>query len=264
MTLAEEYPKFEMEGLPELYLIEYGGSVERYTTWNEDLTFLGYTFYKAPIKRSSFSFDKEFSNVKVTLNAPITSGFERFISNAPLEPTYITIYRALKSDLSDYITLFSGEVMNVGFRNLIAQATCESNSSILNYETPRIVYQSYCNHELFDGECGLDYTIYLVDAILSNVVGSVLTSSTFGTFSDDYFKVGRCIYGYDERLITDHTGNDITLHMPFDDSLVNGSEVQVLPGCDGSPATCKAFSNFDDHFLGFPYVPSKNPVVWGV
>jgi uncharacterized phage protein (TIGR02218 family) len=263
MTLTAEYPKAEMEGLPEMYDIEYAGTHERFTSWSQDLTFLGYVFHTAPIKRSGFTFDKEFSNVSVTIGAPVTAGFERWISNAPLEPTTCTIYRALKSDLSEYTILFSGNIITVGFKNMVAEARCESNSGILNHVAPRIVYQSYCNHELFDGGCGLDYTAYLVNATVT-VAGAVLSSATFDTYDDDYFRVGRCIFGSDERLITDHTGTDITLHMPFDATLTSGSQVTVLPGCNGSTTVCKAFNNFDDHFLGFPYIPTKNPVVWGV
>jgi len=263
MTLATEYPKAEMEAMPEMYDFEYGGTHERFTSWSQDLTFLGYTFHNAPIKRSGFSFDKEFTNVRVNINAPVTTGFERWISNAPLEPTVVTIYRGLKSDLTEYTILFSGWILNVGFKDQVASATCESNSGILNHVAPRIVYQSFCNHELFDSYCKLDDSLYEVPAVVT-VSGAVLSSATFDSFDDDYFKMGRCRFGQDERLITDHTGADIALHMPFDASLVNGSSVIGLPGCDGSPDVCKAFDNFDDNFLGFAYIPSKNPVIWGV
>lgn len=265
MALADEYPKAELPGLPEFYDIQYGGTHERYTTSSVTLTFLGYEFLTSPIKRTGFTFDTDFSNVSVTIYAPVTSGWERFISNAPLEPTSVTIYRALRDDLTDYAIIFDGDVMTVGFRDRVAQARCDSSSNILNYETPRLVYQSYCNHELFDSGCGLDYTEYLVDATVTvSGGGKVLSSATFDTYADDYFRIGRCIFEGDERLITDHTGTDISIVIPFSASLITGSEVTVLPGCDGSPTTCKSFNNFQAHYLGMPYIPSKNPVVWGI
>ena len=263
MTLSTEYTEAEMQGLPEMYDFVYAGNHERYTTWPEDIVFLGTTFQTAPIKRSGFTFDKEFSSVRCTISAPVTAGFERFVTNTPLEPTTLTIYRALKSDLTDYSILFVGLILTVGFSNRIAQAICESNSGILNHETPRIVYQSYCNHEIFDAGCGLDYTAYIVNAVVT-VSGSTLSSATFDTYDDGYFNIGRVQYGADERLITDHTGTDLEIHMPFDSTLVDGSSVVVYPGCDGKPDTCRVFNNFEDHFLGFPYIPSKNPVYWGV
>jgi uncharacterized phage protein (TIGR02218 family) len=263
MTLADEYQKSEMEATPELYDLHYGSTHERYTSWSENITFQTNTYYTVPIKRSGFTLDKEFSNVKVSIYAPLTAGFEKFVANAPLEPTAITIYKALESDPDEYSILFAGWVMKVGFRDLIAHATCEASSMILNHETPRIVYQAYCNHELFDGGCGLNYLDYQVSATVT-VSGATLSSATFDTYDDGYFAVGRCRFGNDERLITSHSGTDIELHMPFGDTLITGEEVYVYPGCDGSPATCKAFNNFDDHFLGFPYIPSKNPVYWGV
>ena len=40
--------------------------------------------------------------------------------------------------------------------------------------------------------------------------------------------------------------------------------MDAYPGYDGSPATCvDKFDNLDN-FVGFPYIPSKNPVVWGI
>jgi uncharacterized phage protein (TIGR02218 family) len=266
MTLDAEYPKSQMEAMPEFFDFEYGGVHERYTSWSQDLTFLGYNFGRAPIHRSGFQFDEKFSAIRVTVKAPISSGFERFVSDAPLEPTSITIYRALKSDLTEYAIIFTGTIINVSFADRIAQAQCESNSTILNYTTPRIVYQSYCNHELFDSNCGLDWTNYIINATVtvgSDSTGSYLDSATFDTYDDGYFKLGRIIFGADERMITKHLASKVYLHMPFASDLVNNTEIQALPGCDGAPATCKAFSNFDDHFLGFCYVPNTNPVYWG-
>lgn len=263
MTLSTEYSEIATEGMPEFFDFNYGGTHERYTTWPEDLTFQGLVYTAAPLKRSGFTFDTEFSNVKITITAPIESGFEQFVQSAPLRPITVTVYRALRSDLTDYITMFSGHIINVAFKDFVAQATCESNSGILNHETPRIVFQSWCNHELFDGGCALDYTSWQVPAVVT-VSGVTISSATFDTYDDGYFVPGRLQFDNDERLITSHSGTDLTVHVPFDASLVDGSSVMAFPGCNGDPDVCiNRFDNFTK-FLGFPYIPSKNPVVWGV
>jgi len=51
--------------------------------------------------------------------------------------------------------------------------------------------------------------------------------------------------------------------MPFDDEVV-GKQVIVYAGCDKTPQTCKNKFNNLQNFRGFPYIPVKNPVIWGV
>ena len=66
-------------------------------------------------------------------------------------------------------------------------------------------------------------------------------------------------------MITKHSKTEgcIYLHMPFDDEVV-GKQVIVYAGCDKTPQTCKNKFNNLQNFRGFPYIPVKNPVIWGV
>jgi uncharacterized phage protein (TIGR02218 family) len=117
---------------------------------------------------------------------------------------------------------------------------------------------------LFDDGCGLSEMDYQVETTV-NVAGSEMESGDFSAFADGYFTGGYVKIGSDMRLITDHVESTIVLHVPFGSYVASGAEVLAYPGCDGSPATCKnKFDNFEDGFLGFPYVPDKNPVIWGV
>ena len=263
MTYDSNLAESQQESLPEVYQFEWGGTIERFTSWPENITFLGNVFETAPIKRSGLNIDHEFSAVKMTINAPIIDAFARYIANTPIEATRVTVYRGLLSDMSDYIILFAGRVLNVSVKDLQAQASCESNTDILTFAYPRFMYQAYCNHEVFDSECGLDENIWKVSATVT-ISGADLISATFGGFSNGYFTNGRVIAGSDQRLITNHVTTTITLQVPFDDRVSDGDTVIVLPGCDGAASTCQnKFSNFTK-FLGFPYIPSKNPVVWGI
>lgn len=254
----------EMKGLPELYDLEYAGAIDRVTSWPHQITFLGNIYTPAPIKRSSFHFDHEFSSVKCTVNAPMMDAFIRYIANTPIEPTKVTIYRAVEDDLTKYINLFTGFVMHMSVKDQIVSASVEANSEILESVIPRFMFQSWCNHEVFDVHCGLSSVNYAVAANVNAISGAVYTCPEAGYKSNGYYTGGVAEAGTDMRMITDHVGSDLTLQVPFDSRVGVGDSMTIYPGCDGSPDTCRdKFDNFGN-FLGMPYIPSKNPVIWGL
>ena len=139
-----------------------------------------------------------------------------------------------------------------------------STENALQVRLPKFVYQSYCNHALFGEDCGLLSVDFKAAATVSAIDGSEITSSAFAGFYDGYFTQGYLESDYgDIRWITQHTGDKCWIHAPFDDRIQVDSILSAYPGCNGNPDTCKnKFGNFDN-FLGFPYIPSHNPVVWG-
>ncbi|MFZ7110335.1 MAG: phage BR0599 family protein [Desulfatiglandales bacterium] len=264
MTYQEELQKTEQSAMPELYVIQSGGSFERVTSFSESLAFQGYQYRPAPIKRSGFTTDAHLGATKVTIAASVKSTFGKYIANQPIEPTRIKIYRAVAPSLESFASLFSGRVMTVAFRNRVATAICQNRSAILDAVVPGIVYQSYCNHQLFDTGCGLNDNDYKTGATVADITGSDLTLMGLGDPPDGYYKGGIAVYDTDMRLITHHTGSTVSLQLPFDSRVKLGSTLNVYPGCDGSPETCKDKFNNYGRFLGMPLIPSKNPVMWGV
>jgi uncharacterized phage protein (TIGR02218 family) len=266
MTLATNKTENQQLGTPEMYKIETGSTIDRYTSWPSDVTFLGSTYEAKPIKRSNLSHDLEFGSVAVNITALLSNTFKQYVGNQPIEPTRITIYRALSSDLTDYIVVFTGNVKHVTISGQQVQARCESKSDYLTKRIPQIIYQSYCNNDLFDARCGLNAAAYKVTGTVSSVSGNTLVSSAWNNgngYPDQWFKGGRAVFGTDMRLIVDHTDDTLTLQIPFGSDVIAGVNVDAYPGCDGSPATCKnKFNNLLNH-LGMSYIPSRNPVLWG-
>lgn len=252
----------EMEGMPELYHFWAGNLEERVTSWKEDITFLGQIYLARPLKRSGFSHDASFGPVAVTIQASLMDTFIQHISTMPLEPTRVKIYRAITSDMNDYRIIFTGTLRRMGIQDRLARGEFESKARRLRVKIPKIIYQSYCNWTLFDGRCGLVQATWQIEANIT-VATDTLVAPIFGTYDDGYFTAGRVIAGTDERWILDHTGNTLTLQIPFDTRVSSGDTVIVTPGCDGDPDTCTdTFSNFDN-YLGCPYIPSNNPVLYG-
>ena len=126
-----------------------------------------------------------------------------------------------------------------------------------------IIHQASCNYHVFDSGCKLDRILHVVSVPVT-VSGSTIFNDVFDTYTDGHFVGGEVIYQDDARLITNHVGGLLTLHVPFSGEVFTGTTVDVYPGCDGLAPTCDTkFSNLSN-FRGFPYIPNKNPAVWGV
>lgn len=263
MTLDSNIAAIEQEVMPEFYEITSGNTIDRWTSFNQPLTFLTNTWTPAPFKRSGLSIDTDFGAVKLAVFAPLTGNFTKYIANQPIEPVILTLYRALKSDLSDYVVLFKGRLINVIIENGEVKAECESRSTIFSKKVPNIIYQSWCNNAIFDTKCALSEFDWRVVGTVTDITGSDYTISGLSSYDDGYFGGGTIQVANDFRLILNHTGDVANLHIPFDARVYVGSEVVAFPGCDGAPTTC--LNVFDNllNFLGMPYIPSHNPVVWG-
>lgn len=265
--------EIQQRPVPEFYVFTSGSTIERYTSYSRDLTFLGRTFSAATIQRGTIKVDTKLNIIKLTVATPMTPNMTKYIANTPVEPIGVTIYRSHIDYLDQYSVFFSGKVVSVQFKGKIASAECESKNSILSAKIPQILYQSFCNHDIYDSGCQVSESNYKRVATVTGFSGDGATISfSFtdggGSVSDDYFKTGKIVFGTDERLVTAGPGgslaaDEVQIHIPFSGDLIVGSTINIYPGCDGSPSTCLNTYNNLIHFLGMPYIPSSNPVIWG-
>ncbi len=262
-TYNEEVGKIQAAALPELYKIRVGGDYIYATSFASTIMFNGQEYTKRPISRSALNYSTKLKILECTVRISITDLTAKYISNQPIEPTEITIYKATNADLNQYVIFFKGNVVGVSVKNRVLNAQCKSNTRVLEKKIPTIIHQSFCNHEVFDSECSLNDEDFKVIGTVT-VSDADLSASAFASYEDGYFTGGRAQYENDMRLITNHVGSVITLQVPFDSRVTTGSLVEVFPGCDGSPETCKNKFNNLDNFLGMPYIPTSNPVLWGV
>jgi uncharacterized phage protein (TIGR02218 family) len=253
----------ELAMIAELYEIRVGSNTTYYTSHNSDIFFDGNDYSARPLHRSDFRRDTEFKAVRVTITAPLDPLGLRYVANTPPEKVVVKITRLLLDGSDDYAVLFEGEVVSVTLKDFMAHAECEATLGIFRSRLPATIYQPRCNNALFDEKCGLIEISFQVPAIVT-VSGSDLISSTFDVYDDGYFTGGYVEKTGDYRWITNHVGDTITLQAPFDTRVYTGSTVNAFPGCDGQPSTCQTkFGNFEK-YRGFPYIPSSNPVIWGL
>ena len=267
MTLETNKTARQQEPIPELYHFISGDISSHFTSYNIDLTFQGDIYLASPIKRSGLSYNNNFGNVIMSITAPLIPSLNAHIANQPIETVHVTVYQSIVSDLTDWEIFFTGTIKSVTMENKIARAVVEANSEILRSRVPIIIFQSECNWDLADSNCKLDEGVLQVPGTVTTINGIDYTVSGLSAYADGYFTggVATAANGTDMRLVTNWVQSTgiLTLQVPFDSRVAVNDILEVLPGCDGNPDTCKnKFSNFDN-YLGMPYIPTTNPVMWG-
>jgi len=254
----------EMYGEPELYIVTTGTEVSRYTSWREWVTSDGDAFEPISIKRTTIAYDANLGEVKTTVAVPVTKQFVTNAVNFPIRKTQIQIAKVTINEPNVRTYIFDGTVRGVTFDKGIAQAHCYGMDQ-LSTIGPKIIYQSGCNWQVFDTDCGLSQIPFKVNANIDSFNAEELTlhSTAFSAKAAGWFVQGKAYYMNDWRFITDHGSDYIRLHYRFSDALVVDTGIDVYPGCDGLPATCKTKFNNWNKFCGMPSIPSRNPVIWG-
>lgn len=248
----------------EIYDIYRDTTHFRHTSGDVEVLYNGYTWSPATIYRDSVKYNNDMKSTEVNIAfAKTNPAISQYIANTPIQLAWVEIYKLFR-DQDPYETqlVFKGQIFRIALKGAIAQATCYGVEKALENQLNKWYYQVECNHTLFDEWCALTEAAYQVTtAITLDSSLTLLSSSSFGAYADDYFTLGNVYFNGDYRQITSHTGNQITIMYPFSD-LEDSNTVIAVPGCDGNVETCiSKFSNII-HFLGFPNTPIDNPCTW--
>jgi uncharacterized phage protein (TIGR02218 family) len=256
-----------VEAVPfvELYYFEFMNESGYYTNYSENITFNNIVYLAVSITRTDFKIDANLGAVSVDITAGVLDTFGRYIATQPAARTSVKIMRAVSDTLSEFVVLFDGWVTGVSFNE---KNTCNlktvQKAGILDREVSMATHSAVCNHSVFYGDCRLGTGPYIVSPASFSFSGRTINAAEFAGFANQYFRGGEVHTTWDSRLITSHIGEQLTLHVPFDSSFTINTKIEVLPGCDRLLATCKSKFNNSANFLGFPFIPSKNPAVWGL
>lgn len=258
--------------MTELYLFkDRAGNMAYYNSGQTAITYKGNVYQPATLKRDKIKDDDSMSSRTVTITAPITKMLTDYLGQNSLR-TEVSIFRLFEADQTEVVPIFFGiisEGVQIDVDAKTVSAKCVSNSLILEKEIPALIYSAMCQNVLFDARCGLSAGFYTVLGSITAANGNVITSTDFSGYAANWFAGGYASFANETRMITKSDGNDITLLSPFNAALTVGSRVSVYAGCDGSPQTCRdKFNNLrpdgNAGFNGCPYIPSTNPVIWGV
>lgn len=263
MTYATNFAAIEQVQSAELYKMTVGGGVETYfyTSYDEVVVFQGQNYLPISIQRSGFSIDQALKAVTVTIAVPIESAMVQFLSSAPFMATDIEVYHVyLDVPDTNYAVRFRGAIHGVTIEDQVAKASCLSMTSNLKRKIPTILYQTTCNHFLFDSKCTLLSEDWVIDETVALVDGSEITLSN--KYATNTYVGGVIQFGGDWRLITSQVEDVFTVLIGFG-SMEAGHSVKIYPGCDGTPQKCQSYFDNITHYLGMPGIPVKNAVIWG-
>lgn len=239
----------------------------RYTSNNEEVTVNGEVYEPlSDISRNAIETSSLLdSNQSIDIRMPIT---------AELAVTYNFLKMPITLDLeiravhrgTDYATdwkmIWQGQ--SVAFPVADNFATVETQSviqSALGRQLNQVLYQTACNHEVYDELCTKDPADFTTTTTVTKIKDNVITVATTGNI-DHALRIGKMINTRtgESRSIIDNVGHIVTIGYPFID-FVLGDTVDLIVGCDNRYSTClNVFANVPN-FLGFMFMPFTNPYV---
>lgn len=182
----------------------------------------------------------------------------------PPQKVYQVTIRELFSGASQSKVLFAGRVKTVKAEGRKLTAQCVTALDADLRQIPRMRMQRLCPYTLFDYGCKLSPAAFVVHSVLTVMAGALVTVN--GAYASR--AVGYYLYGYVVATAPDGTKEMrqivwslactatqafLTLNAPFQHVVV-GAAIDVYPGCDLLPDTCKnKFNNFVN-YGGMPFV----------
>lgn len=200
-------------------------------------------------------------NIKIDPGAAVC---RQFVAYQPIQPMRVRVYRYHEWDTDgEYAIELIGEVVSSSFNEDTEDRECtllvRLMASYIERNVPWPVYQKQCNRALYSPGCGVNREDYRVQANVSSVINDEIVDPLFATYPDGWFRAGYVVTPRGEtRFIAWHEGDKIILQTPLVGA-VNGDDMDFLPGCDLLRTTCNTKFNNLPRWLGFGWIPSKNP-----
>ena len=187
--------------------------------------------------------------------------------NGGLDGATLDLRRAFFNDAGkviECIDLFHGicEVTQGG--GFILKISAKSVVQKLNIEYPNRRYYPQCPYSIYSKECGVDVTKYRKRVTVTAVTGTNTVQIDI-PFEDGYYTAGGMewisgpLAGQATQIMD--SKNSTIIYMSATNTTPNvGDVAYIYPGCDKTPATCKAkFNNFSRN-RATPYVPLKETI----
>lgn len=269
MTYAA-YEASAQSGRPvELFTFTLGSDVTRYCSAEDQFVFQSNTYYPRQITRTapSASSEERRQQMSITLTADDVIA-RRFIGIVPGELMTLNIVRTHRDDPDkEGLVLWDGRITGAAFSDDGTKCILQglTTEAVMARPIPRFKFQGLCNHKLFDANCTIATASHKYSGTASGVVGSVITVDGLLASKGAGWAVGGYIEATanDWRLIVAQDGDDCTMLLDFYETVV-GQTVDVYAGCDHSIGVCNSKFSNTINYLGFPYVPDRNPFAVGI
>lgn len=261
----------------ELFEFAIGSQTYRYTNAEDEVEVDLLTYTPEAIKRSRVEKGAEAGRLSIEIELPARNEFaERYIGIIPGQKATLVVKRVQRLDFPspEVFRLFDGIVKSVSFEDDGNKARVQAlpRVALLSRPIPRRRFQAGCNNVLYGSGCNVDDTdpAYRHTGEVTAVSGRTITVDGASGFAAEWWVAGRVERsgGADARLILAHSGDDLTLLLPFPDD-VTGETVTLLAGCPHGIVSCDdKFDNIvnatSGGFDGYAFVPKKNIFATGL
>lgn len=242
----------------ELYRFAMGSRLWLYTSADHEVAYESEVYQPCFIKRGGFARGGDARKSTLEIEVAASNELVLLFRTGWLSGLMVvTVYRHHYED-ADFSVLWKGRITRCRWAGSVATLTSESVFTLFQRAGLRRMYQVGCPHVLYGPACGLLASEWSVAATVSAVTGTTITVNDISGYGDGYFLGGMIQAGDELRLITAHSGGDLSL-VDTVDTLAIGDAVTLWPGCPRTISACRdKFDNLDN-YGGLPFLPSKNP-----
>lgn len=241
----------------------------RYTNNNEEVTVNGEVYeplsgIKRGVIETSSLLD---SNQTIDITIPITCEMAvayNFLKMPLTLDLEIRVVHRGSDFATDWKLIWQGESISfpVGIEDNNATVSTQSViQASLSRQLNQVIFQTPCNHEVYDEICGLDPADFTTTTVVTKIKNNIITVSDDGR-TDGELAVGKMVNTRtgESRVIISNVNNLITVGYGFID-IVKGDTVDLILGCDNAYDTClNVFDNLINNG-SFMFLPSTNPYV---
>lgn len=253
----------------ELYEFTYATKVWRYTSADEEQTYLSNVYTPMALERTEAEQTNDINRSDLKITAPGSFDVaQQFIVYPPAEVMLLSIYRQHRDDVDNETAIvWMGRVLNVEWKYGEGKETsvllCESVFSSMRRAGLRRHYQMSCSHVLYGAACGVVQNSFTFSGTAAGVAGNVITAPIAATKADGYFDGGALVFLDGDgvthfRGIIGHVGSTITLTNAIN-GLIDGDNIDLIAGCGHNLSDCENKFNNLLNYGGFPYSPEINP-----
>jgi hypothetical protein len=136
--------------------------------------------------------------------------------------------------------------------------------SIFDRAFPNRIFQVGCNWTFCDDNCGLSLSSFTTNTTVGTTSNGTTIVCSHGKaanyFTPGFVQITSGTYTGLYRPILSNDSSSVTLRIPFDFTIVAGTNIRIVKLCARNPAACINIFNNYDAYSGFPHCP-KTPIL---
>ncbi len=245
----------------ELYLFQTADETFALTSKDEEVDFGGNIYAPTPIQRTEIGQDSELRGGSITVTVPKNEPVAlQFVAFLPTTPLNLVVFRRHEGDPDiETVVHFTGRVVKATFGDA-CEFECMPDTDLLKRRIPGPQYQRPCNRMLYATGCDVDRNLFKVSGTITDITlnGFRIRAAAFATQPDGFFDSGYIELGVIRTMILRHIFEEFDLITPMPGLQID-DVVTAFAGCQRTYSDCQVKFANETRFMGFEFIPSKNP-----